>query len=47
MKKIASFFRDGTAEEWLGRILISVVIIPVVINILNREFLKLSLCWRM
>ena len=38
MKKIASFFRDGTAEEWLGRILISVVIIPVVINILNREF---------
>lgn len=38
MKKIISFFRDGTAEEWLGRILISVVIIPVVLNILNREF---------
>lgn len=37
MKKIISFFRDGTAEEWLGRILISVVIIPVVLNILNRE----------
>lgn len=38
MKKIASFFRDGTAEEWLGRVLIVVVIIPVVLNILNREF---------
>lgn len=37
MKKITSFFRDGTAEEWLGRILIAVVIIPVVINIVNRE----------
>lgn len=38
MKKIISFFRDGIAEEWLGRMLIAVVIIPVVINILNREF---------
>lgn len=38
MKKTISFFRDGIAEEWLGRILIAVVIVPVVINILNREF---------
>lgn len=37
MKKLISFFRDGTAEEWLGRALIVIVIIPVVLNILNRE----------
>ena len=37
MKKMTSFFRDGTAEEWLGRILVVVLIIPVVLNILNRE----------
>lgn len=37
MKKLISFFRDGTAEEWLGRVLIVVVIIPVVLNIVNRE----------
>ena len=37
MKKVISFFRDGTAEEWLGRLLILVVIIPVVINVAYRE----------
>lgn len=37
MKKIISFFRDGTAEEWLGRLLILTVIVPVVINVVYRE----------
>lgn len=37
MKKLISFFRDGTAEKWLGRLLIVTVIAPVVVNILNRE----------
>lgn len=40
MKKILAFFRDGVFEEWVGRIAITVVIIPVVINIINRSFLN-------
>lgn len=40
MKKIISFFRDGKAEELLGCIAIVVVIVPVIINIINRSFLN-------
>lgn len=38
MKKLVSFFRDGKFEEILGSVLIGVVIIPVIINIINRSF---------
>lgn len=38
LKKVISFFRDGTAEEWLGRLLVLLVVIPVVINVAYREF---------
>lgn len=40
MKKIIAFFRDGTAEEWMGRVLITLVIVPVILNIANREFMN-------
>lgn len=38
MKKIIAFFRDGKFEEILGCVMIAVVIIPVIINIINRSF---------
>lgn len=38
MKKKLEFFRDGRFEEVLGCIAIAVVILPVIINILNRTF---------
>lgn len=37
IKKVISSFRDGAVEEWLGRVLILLVIIPVVINVAYRE----------
>lgn len=40
MKKIIAFFRDGKFEEILGCIAIAVVIVPVIINIVNRSFLN-------
>lgn len=40
MKKIAAFFRDGTAEEWMGRVMVVLVIVPVIINIILRTVLK-------
>lgn len=40
MKKIFAFFRDGVAEEWIGRVAISVIIVPVVLNIFNRLLFK-------
>jgi TRAP-type C4-dicarboxylate transport system permease small subunit len=36
MKKFLAFFRDGKAEEIIGRIAIFLVIIPVILNIFNR-----------
>lgn len=38
MKKIIAFFRDGRFEEILGCLMIATVIIPVIINIINRSF---------
>lgn len=38
MKKFISFFRDGKFEEILGCVMIAIVIIPVIINIINRSF---------
>ncbi|WMJ83359.1 TRAP transporter small permease [Oscillospiraceae bacterium LTW-04] len=40
MKKIAAFFRDGTAEEWMGRVMVILVIVPVIINIFSRVVLQ-------
>lgn len=40
MKKIIAYFRDGKFEELLGCIAIAVVILPVVVNIINRSFLN-------
>lgn len=37
MKKIIAYFRDGKFEELLGCVAILVVIVPVVINIVNRS----------
>ena len=37
MKKIAAYFRDGRFEEMLGCLAILVVIVPVIINIVNRS----------
>ncbi len=37
MKKIINFIREGKFEEILGCIAIVVVIIPVIINIINRS----------
>lgn len=39
MKKIIAYFRDGKFEELLGCVAISVVIVPVIINIVNRSVL--------
>ena len=38
MKKIIAYFRDGKFEEVLGCLAIALVIIPVIINIVNRSF---------
>lgn len=40
MKKIIAYFRDGKFEELLGCIAILVVIVPVIVNIVNRSFLS-------
>jgi len=40
MKKIIRFFRDGKFEEILGCVAIITVIIPVIINIVNRSVLN-------
>ena len=40
MKKIVAFLRDGTAEEWMGRVMVFLVIVPVIINIFSRAVLK-------
>lgn len=40
MKKIVAFFRNGKAEEWMGRLMVVLVIIPVIINIFSRAVLK-------
>lgn len=37
MKKLISFFRDGRFEELLGCLMILTVIVPVIINIVNRS----------
>lgn len=38
MKKIIAYFWDGKFEETLGCLAIALVIIPVIINIINRSF---------
>lgn len=40
MKKIVAFFRDGVAEEWMGRAMVFLVIVPVILNIFSRAVLK-------
>lgn len=40
MKKFITYFRDGKFEEVIGCIAIATVIIPVIINIVNRSFLN-------
>lgn len=40
MKKIVAWFRDGKFEELVGCLAIVVVIVPVMINIINRSFLN-------
>ena len=40
MKKIIAYFRDGKFEELLGVLAIITVIIPVIINIVNRSVLN-------
>jgi len=37
MKKLISFFRDGGVEEVLGCLMILTVIVPVIVNIVNRS----------
>lgn len=37
MKKIIAYFRDGKFEELLGCLAIMVVIVPVIVNIVNRS----------
>ena len=37
MKKIIAYFRDGKFEELLGCVAITTVIVPVIINIVNRS----------
>lgn len=39
MKKIMMFFRDGKFEEILGCLAITTVIVPVILNIINRSLL--------
>lgn len=40
MKKLIRFFKDGRFEEILGCLAIIIVIIPVIINIINRSILN-------
>ncbi|MEA5012445.1 MAG: TRAP transporter small permease subunit [Angelakisella sp.] len=40
MKKIIDYFRDGKFEELLGCLAIVLVIVPVILNIVNRSFLN-------
>ena len=40
MKKIIAFFRDGKFEERLGCMALTLVIVPVILNIINRSFLN-------
>ena len=40
MKKIIAFFRDGKFEEMLGCMALTLVIVPVILNIINRSFLN-------
>lgn len=40
MKKIIGYFRDGKFEELLGCLMIVTVIVPVVLNIINRSVLN-------
>ena len=40
MKKLLAFFRDGKFEEILGCLAILVVIVPVILNIINRSVLN-------
>ena len=40
MKKIIAYFRDGKFEELLGCLMIVTVIVPVVLNIINRSVLN-------
>ena len=40
MKKIVNFFRDGKFEELLGCVALTLVIVPVILNIINRSFLN-------
>ena len=40
MKKIIAYFRDGKFEELLGCLMIVTVIVPVILNIINRSILN-------
>lgn len=40
MKKTIAYFRDGKFEEMLGCLAIVVVIVPVIINIINRSIFR-------
>ena len=40
MKQIVNFFRDGKFEEMLGCVALTLVIVPVILNIINRSFLN-------
>ena len=40
MKKIIAYFRDGKFEELLGCVAVTTVIVPVIINIVNRSVLN-------
>ena len=40
MKKIIAYFRDGKFEELLGCLMLVTVIVPVVLNIINRSVLN-------
>ena len=40
MKKIVNLFRDGKFEEMLGCMALTLVIVPVILNIINRSFLN-------
>ena len=40
MKKVISFIRDGKAEEWMGRIAMFLVLVPIIANIFTRALLS-------
>ena len=40
MKKIAILFRNGTAEAWMGRLMVVLTIVPVIINVFSRSVFK-------